>query len=102
MNLKLLPALTIPLLLLAACEDDAGEVDTSATGGKAAGEVLGGTISDDMLPLEELKSTSPPAARSSGEAGAADGDDADEDGEGAETPEAEAPSEAPAPETTEE
>lgn len=104
MKLKLLPVLIAPALLLAACEDEAAEVDTSETGGKAAGEILGGTISDDMLPLEELKSTSPPAARSSGGAGATGSDDAGdagEDGDSAETPEAEAPSEAPAPETAE-
>lgn len=95
MKFKLLPVLMVPALLLAACGDEAGDVDTSETGGKAAGEVLGGTISDEMLPLEELKSTSPPAARSSGGAGAG------EDGDSAETPEAEAPSEAPAPETAE-
>ena len=94
-----------PLLLLplAACGDDAPAVDTSQTGGKAAGEILGGTISDDMLPLEELTSTSPPAPRASGAAGtgqAGDSGDAESDGDesdGADTEGAEAPEEAPAP-----
>ena len=96
MKLKFAPALIAPLLLLAACEDDAGQVDTSETGGKAEGEVLGGTISDDMLPLEELTSTSPPAERIST---ASDGSAASDGGdETAETQEAEASSEAPAPE----
>ncbi len=64
MKLKLAPALIAPLLFLSACEDAAEpEAETIATGGEAAGEVLGGTISDDMLPLEELTSTSPPAER---------------------------------------
>ena len=49
-------------LFLSGCEDEAEPVrDEAETGGKAAGEVLGGTISDDMLPLEQLTSTSPPA-----------------------------------------
>ena len=96
MKLKLAPVLVAPLLLLAACEDEAAQVDTSATGGKAEGEVLGGTISDDMLPLEELTSTSPPAERTPAASG---GGAADETGEEpAETQEAEASSEAPAPE----
>ena len=51
-----------PFALLGACaEETEPEVDTSATGGEAEGEVIGGTISDDMLPLESLTSTSPPA-----------------------------------------
>ena len=87
-----------PLLLLAACGDDAPAVDTSQTGGKAAGEILGGTISDDMLPLEELTSTSPPAPRASGAAGAGDtGDSEDSEIDAADTEGAEAPEEAPAP-----
>ncbi len=97
MKLKFAPALIVPLLLLAACEDDAAQVDTPETGGKAEGEVLGGTISDDMLPLEELTSTSPPAERTSTSSGSSAASDAGD--EPAETPEAEAPSEAPAPES---
>lgn len=56
---------TAPFLLLAACgsDDPAGE-KPAEQGGKAAGEVLGGTISDDMIALGELTSTSPPAERS--------------------------------------
>lgn len=46
-------------LLLSACDDTASE--DAKQGGKAEGEVLGGSISDDMLPLEELTSQSPPA-----------------------------------------
>lgn len=54
----------LPLLAVAACDEEAPDAVASETGGEAAGEVLGGTISDDMIPLEELTSTSPPAERS--------------------------------------
>ncbi len=51
-------------LLLGACEQasEPGDTAVSEEGGKAAGETLGGTISDDMLPLAELRSQSPPRA----------------------------------------
>jgi len=55
----------VSLLFVAAC-DDAPEEETASeteTGGTASGDVLGGTISDDMIPMEELTSTSPPAER---------------------------------------
>ena len=48
---------------LAACsgETEAPEAQAPAEqGGSATGEVLGGTISDDMIPLESLTSQSPP------------------------------------------
>lgn len=53
----------LALIALTACEEEAPEVVATETGGEAVGEVLGGTISDDMIPLEELTSTSPPAER---------------------------------------
>ena len=59
-------ALTLALALglaLTGCKDEAEETGTVQSGGQAAGEVLGGTISDDMLPLEQLTSTSPLAPR---------------------------------------
>ena len=59
------------LLLASACEDTEPAIETGEQGGEASGDVLGGTISDDMLPLEELQSTSPPANESE------DADDAD-------------------------
>lgn len=59
--------LAAPLLILTACEEEAPQAVSSETGGEAAGEILGGTISDDMIPLEELTSTSPPAERQEAE-----------------------------------
>lgn len=66
--MKRIALLAIPLSLsLAACEDtDAPDAANGEEGGKAEGEVLGGTISDDMIPLEEIRSQSPPANRSEG------------------------------------
>jgi hypothetical protein len=47
-------ALIVPLALLAACNKGAEKDSRSASG-----EVLQGTISDDMLPLDKLKSQPP-------------------------------------------
>ena len=48
----------IPALALAtACGGDTGE--TAPERKSAAGEVLGGEVSDDMLPLDTARSTSP-------------------------------------------
>ena len=69
MRTRIAAVLSAPLLFLTACEEEAPEADTSETGGEAAGEVLGGTISDDMIALEELTSTSPPAERVTPERG---------------------------------
>ncbi|MEM1053105.1 MAG: hypothetical protein AAGI28_13530 [Pseudomonadota bacterium] len=57
-------ALVVPLFALSSCEEEASNSVSTETGGEAAGEILGGTISDDMIALEELTSTSPPAERS--------------------------------------
>lgn len=57
--MKLARLIALPLLAaLAAC----GGADKGAEGERrsAAGEVLGGTISDDMLPLDTVTSQSPP------------------------------------------
>lgn len=46
--------------LVSACGDDSPAEETAAEAGRGAqGEVLGGTISDDMLPLDRLRSQSP-------------------------------------------
>ena len=50
----------LALLLLAACNEEAAP---AAQGDKAAGEVLGGTISDAMIPLDQLQSEAPLAPR---------------------------------------
>lgn len=52
-----------PVMLLAACGDEASDEAPVETGGEASGDVLEGTISDDMLPLDQITSTSPPAER---------------------------------------
>lgn len=101
MKFKTAIAALAPALLLAACEEEAGP-DTSETGGEAAGEVLGGTISDDMIALGELTSTSPPAPRVVTEGGSGESSDAptgEAEGEEAEASDAETPaSDTPAPE----
>ncbi|MFV0643017.1 MAG: hypothetical protein ACK5NN_00725 [Sphingomonadaceae bacterium] len=50
------------LMFLAACNNTGNDAENkTADGSSAQGEVLGGTISDSMLPLDQLKSQSPPA-----------------------------------------
>jgi hypothetical protein len=49
------------MLLGAACTEEAGT--NAERGGTAAGEVQGGTISDAMIPLEQLDSQAPLAPR---------------------------------------
>jgi hypothetical protein len=51
--LMILPAIAA----LTACGDKAG--DKGAERKSAAGKVLGGEVSDDMLPLDNVRSTSP-------------------------------------------
>jgi hypothetical protein len=53
-------ALALCLIPLAACDSAPGG-PSGETGGRAEGEVLGGTISDDMIPLEQLRSEAPMA-----------------------------------------
>lgn len=50
------------LLPLAACDSVPGGT-SGEKGGRAEGEVLGGAISDDMIPLEQLRSEAPLAPR---------------------------------------
>ena len=57
MGLRSLLALTA--LALGAC-DSSDPAQTAPGGNRAEGEVLGGTISDDMIPLDSLRSQSPP------------------------------------------
>ena len=74
MSVKRLP-LVVPalVLLLSACGDDAAP--EAAQGGSASGEVLPGSISDDMIPTDALRSQGPqiieaPASAASGAPGA--------------------------------
>ena len=60
MNRKIAPALLVTAMLaLAGCnKEQPAPVDTGAT--TAAGSVAGGTISDEMIPLDTLTSTATP------------------------------------------
>ena len=65
--------------VLASCESETAPPPAQDEGRAAKGEVLGGTINDDMLPLDTLRSQSPPqraAAGGSGRSDAEEGDDA--------------------------
>ena len=73
--IKRLILLGVGTSLLGACGND----DTPQAAGEnnsAQGEILEGTISDDMIPLESLKSTGP---RIGGDEDATDSDDGDEE-----------------------
>jgi hypothetical protein len=85
--------LVIAVLALAACNDKAS--DNSGDGRTAEGEVRGGTISDAMLPLDTVKSQSPPL-RTEPTEGATEAADEQPASETAEEPAAEATS-APQP-----
>ena len=78
------------LLALAACTDEADPEESLETpgeqGGKAAGELLGGTISDEMIALDQVRSQSPPLQ--------AEGSDASGDEDADELTDEEADSEA--------
>ena len=54
-------ALPLACLALAGCDKDPEVAEDAAEEGNVSGEVLEGTISDDMLPLDELRSAAPPA-----------------------------------------
>lgn len=57
------------LALLAACGSDPAPAPADDGRQGAEGEVLGGTISDDMLPLDTLRSQSPPQSAAATGAG---------------------------------
>ena len=71
--------LLLPLAGLAACDQTAE--DAAPATKRAEGEVLGGTISDDMIALDRLRSQSPPlrvAPTEGGGAAASEGETAEE------------------------
>ncbi len=89
-------ALLLPIALLASCGEEAPVETPPDEGREAMGEVLGGTISDDMLPLDTVRSQSPPLREASEDSttGAAPGDVAapeDDETPGATTSEPEPP-----------
>ena len=59
--MKRLALLALPLAL-AACEQQAADTPAEQ-GGAASGEVLAGSISDAMIPLDQLSSQAPLAPR---------------------------------------
>lgn len=63
-----LPAALIPLALLAGCGEEPVAEPTDNDGRAAEGEVLSGTISDAMLPLDTVRSQAPRAVAESGTA----------------------------------
>ncbi|QYU69716.1 hypothetical protein J4558_06185 [Leptolyngbya sp. 15MV] len=73
---RALAVLAASALALAAC--DRSDPAQGESGTRAEGEVLGGSISDEMIPLDQLRSQSPPlrpeatggAAATTGEAAA--------------------------------
>ena len=86
MNARISALGAIPaLLLLAACgEEPEVEAPTETTDSRTAkGEVLGGTISDEMLPLDTIRSQSPPLSGQS-DSGDDSGPSAEEEGSEAE------------------
>lgn len=85
-----LPAILLPAMLLAACGGDGGAEDDSRS---STGEVLEGTISDAMLPVDRVRSEPPllrPAAPAAGDGSSAAEETAEEEDGEAETPEASA------------
>ena len=69
-------AVAAPLLLaLSACNDEP-EVETQDDGREASGEVLEGTISDAMLPLDQVRSEAPLMEEAPDAEGAGDAENA--------------------------
>lgn len=78
------------LMLLAACGSEPAPDQGAGEDGTAAGEVLEGSISDEMLPLDTIRSQSPsleksPAASATGNASDEAEGDGDEEGGAADT-----------------
>lgn len=65
-------ALVLPVLLvLSACEDEP-EVSVEDDGREASGQVLEGSISDEMIPLDQVRSQAPLAEADESEDGETD------------------------------
>ncbi len=87
--------LALSVLALAAC--DRGDPAQTEAGARAEGEVLGGTISDDMIPLDQLRSQSPPLRAESTGGAAATATDSAGEAESATQPDTPAQEAEPAP-----
>lgn len=71
-------------LMLSACEDEP-EVAVDNDGREASGEILEGTISDEMIPLDQIRSQPPLAVQTDApgeDAGSIEADASDEDADG--------------------
>lgn len=91
--------LLLGALVVSACGGEAPAEETEAEAGRdAQGEVLGGTISDDMIPLDRLRSQSPPMREvpSPAATGGADTTDEPQTDPVAENPVEQAPAPTPA------
>lgn len=80
-------AVTLPVaFLLAACGEEPAK-EPAQSDGTASGEILQGSISDAMLPLDTVTSQSPPLKQSAPAESASDDENSgdDETGEAAET-----------------
>ena len=71
-------ALIAALLLLAAC-DGSGPASQDNEGGGAEGELLEGSISDAMIPVDQVRSQAPLATPEAQEGGTTSTDDADDE-----------------------
>jgi hypothetical protein len=88
-------SITLPLIVLLAACGGSGAQREEGGAGEAEGEVLGGSISDEMLPLDAVKSQSPPLKVSPTAP-----DDTEEASEEGDLPEATEAGEAAAPATS--
>lgn len=80
--MKLLPLAVVPLLLLAACKDEPAPEPETNGNREAQGEILPASVTDEMLPLDRLRSEAPPAEAAPDEEDgeAADGESGEADG----------------------
>lgn len=94
--MKWLPILALAVLAAGCTQEAAAPTEQ---GGEAAGEVLGGSISDAMIPLEQLESQAPLAPLQAPSAADIDSEQPEISGNAApSSEEAEAAAAAPAPE----
>lgn len=97
--MRRLSLVTVPLAVLALSACGQEPVQRGDDGRAAEGEVLGGSISDEMIPLDQLQSQSPPLREAppveTGEEGGGEEEGAAEEAEGADQAEPAQPPETP-------